>query len=397
MLAKFIVSKFIKNYQQVDDPKIRDSYGYLGGIIGIIVNFTLFLTKLFVGIITNSISVTADAFNNLSDTASSLITILGFKMASKPADREHPFGHGRIEYLSGLIVSSMVMLVGFEFLKSSYNRIIQPAKVIFELIPFVLILLSIGVKIWLSRFNNYIGKTINSSALQASSLDALGDVFTSSSVAASLILSRLTAYPIDGFIGILISLFILYSGFTLIKDTIDPLLGQAPDEELVKGITDGVTSYDYISGVHDLIVHNYGPGRIMASVHAEVPCDASIIKIHEIIDRAEKEISKKLNIYLVIHMDPINTDDKDVAFARGEVESIIKKYSMIKSFHDFRVVGNGEHKNLIFDIVIDYSQKLSSEFESKIIEDISNDIRSIHRYYNAVITIDRDFNSLIKK
>ncbi|QAT39261.1 cation diffusion facilitator family transporter [Clostridium sp. JN-9] len=396
MLAKFIVSKFIKNHEQVDDPKVRDSYGYLGGIVGIILNFILFLTKLIVGIITHSISVTADAFNNLSDTASSLITILGFKLASKPADREHPFGHGRIEYLSGLIVSFMVMLVGFQFLKSSYDRIIHPVKVVFQLIPFVLILISIGVKIWLSRFNNYIGKTIDSSALQASSFDALGDVFTSSSVAASLILSGLTAYPIDGYIGILISLFILYSGFTLIKDTIDPLLGQAPDEKLVKSIADGVTSYDYISGVHDLIVHNYGPGRIMASVHAEVPCDASIIKIHEIIDRAEKEISEKLNIYLVIHMDPIDTNDKDVAIARDEVESIIKKYPMINSFHDFRVVGSGEHKNLVFDIVIDYSQKLSSEFENNIINDISSDIRSIHEYYNAVITIDRDFSSIKK-
>ena len=396
MLAKFIVSKFIKNHEQVDDPKVRDSYGYLGGIVGIILNFILFLTKLIVGIITHSISVTADAFNNLSDTASSLITILGFKLASKPADREHPFGHGRIEYLSGLIVSFMVMLVGFQFLKSSYDRIIHPVKVVFQLIPFVLILISIGVKIWLSRFNNYIGKTIDSSALQASSFDALGDVFTSSSVAASLILSGLTAYPIDGYIGILISLFILYSGFTLIKDTIDPLLGQAPDEKLVKSIADGVTSYDYISGVHDLIVHNYGPGRIMASVHAEVPCDASIIKIHEIIDRAEKEISEKLNIYLVIHMDPIDTNNKEVAIAKDEVESIIKKYPMIKSFHDFRVVGSGEHKNLIFDIVIDYSQKLSSEFENNIINDISSDIRSIHEYYNAVITIDRDFSSIKK-
>ena len=396
MLAKFIVSKFIKNHEQVDDPKVRDSYGYLGGIVGIILNFILFLTKLIVGIITHSISVTADAFNNLSDTASSLITILGFKLASKPADREHPFGHGRIEYLSGLIVSFMVMLVGFQFLKSSYDRIIHPVKVVFQLIPFVLILISIGVKIWLSRFNNYIGKTIDSSALQASSFDALGDVFTSSSVAASLILSGLTAYPIDGYIGILISLFILYSGFTLIKDTIDPLLGQAPDEKLVKSIADGVTSYDYISGVHDLIVHNYGPGRIMASVHAEVPCDASIIKIHEIIDRAEKEISEKLNIYLVIHMDPIDTNNKEVAIAKDEVEAIIKKYPMIKSFHDFRVVGSGEHKNLIFDIVIDYSQKLSSEFENNIINDISSDIRSIHEYYNAVITIDRDFSSIKK-
>lgn len=234
-------------------------------------------------------------------------------------------------------------------------------------------------------------KKINSSALQASSFDALSDVITSSCVALSLVLSKWTTFPLDGYIGILVSAFIIYSGFSLIKETLNPLLGEAPDEELVDKIINGVLSYRYISGVHDLVIHNYGPNKFMASIHAEVPQDISIVKIHEIIDRAEKELSNELNIILVIHMDPINTNDKEVNFARKELEKIIKNYSVIKSIHDFRIVGEGEKKNLIFDIVIDYNQSLTEEFQTKIVEDLSKDIKKIHPLYDAVITIDRDF------
>ncbi|KAJ49044.1 cation diffusion facilitator family transporter [Clostridium tetanomorphum] len=391
MISKFLVTRFIKNYEEIENEKVRNSYGFLGSTVGIIINTILFIVKLIVGIITSSISVTADAFNNLSDATSSLITMIGFKLASKPADREHPFGHGRIEYISGLAVSFMVMLVGFEFIKSSYSRITNPIQVNFQIIPFILILLSILTKVWISRFNKYIGKKINSSALQASSFDALSDVITSSCVALSLVLSKWTTFPLDGYIGILVSAFIIYSGFSLIKETLNPLLGEAPDEELVDKIINGVLSYRYISGVHDLVIHNYGPNKFMASIHAEVPQDISIVKIHEIIDRAEKELSNELNIILVIHMDPINTNDKEVNFARKELEKIIKNYSVIKSIHDFRIVGEGEKKNLIFDIVIDYNQSLTEEFQTKIVEDLSKDIKKIHPLYDAVITIDRDF------
>ncbi|WP_315117853.1 cation diffusion facilitator family transporter [uncultured Clostridium sp.] len=391
MLSEILVKTFIKDSENTNTENVRNSYGFLGSIVGIIVNTILFIVKLFVGIITKSISVTADAFNNLSDATSSLITMIGFKLASKPADKEHPFGHGRIEYLSGLIVSFMVILVGFEFIKSSYSRIINPIPVQFKTLSFVLILLSIGTKVWLSRFNSFIGKKINSTALQASSLDALGDVFTSSCVALSLVISKWTTFPIDGYIGVLVSLFIMYSGYNLIKDTLSPLLGEAPDEDLVNKIINGVLSYRYISGVHDLIIHNYGPGKFMASIHAEVPKDISLVKIHEIIDRAEKELSEELNIILVIHMDPINTDDEEVNYAREELEKIIKNYPVITSLHDFRIVGEGEKKNLIFDIVIDYKQPLTEEFQANIIENIDRDIKNIHPQYNAVITIDRDF------
>lgn len=384
MLSQLLIKTFVKKDN-------RDSYGFMASIVGILTNSLLFIIKLFVGIITKSISVTADAFNNLSDATSSLITMIGFKLASKPADKEHPFGHGRVEYLSGLVVSFMVMLVGFEFIKSSYERIINPSPVNFQALPFVLLLLSIATKIWLSRFNNYVGKKINSSALQASSYDALGDVFTSSCVALSLVASRWISFPIDGYIGILVSLFIMYSGYSLIKETLNPILGEAPDPDLVDKIINGVLSYKYITGVHDLIMHNYGPGKFIASIHAEVPQDISLVQIHEIIDRAERELSEDLNIVLVVHMDPINTNDEEVNFALEELERIIKNYPVITSLHDFRMVGEGERKNLIFDIVIDYKQPLTKEFQSNIIESLNKDIKNIHPEYNAVITIDRGF------
>ncbi|MCD3364011.1 cation transporter, partial [Clostridium botulinum D/C] len=301
MLSKFLVYKFINDHENINNPKVRDTYGYLGGVVGVIVNIFLFFIKLSVGLIVKSIAVTADAFNNLSDALSSVITIVGFKMASKPADKEHPFGHGRIEYLSGLIVAFMVMLVGFQFTKSSFSRITNPEKVYFQPLPFILLLVSILAKIWLCKFNKYIGIKINSSALQASALDALGDVITSSTVALSFLLSKWIDFPIDAYIGILVSLFILYSGFSLVKDTINPLLGEAPNPEFIKQLEKDVMSYENISGVHDILIHNYGPGRIMGSLHAEVPCDISIVKIHEIIDKAEKELSEKYSMFLVIH------------------------------------------------------------------------------------------------
>lgn len=391
MLSKFLISKFVKNYKDVHNKKVRDSYGYLGGLVGIILNLILFGTKLIIGIISNSIAITADAFNNLSDVASSVITILGFKLASKPPDKEHPFGHGRLEYISGLIVSFIVILVGFEFIKTSFYRIIHPSKVIFNIIPFILILVSIGFKLWMSRFNKIMGNAINSSALEASSTDALSDVVSSSCVALSLLLSIWIDFPIDGYIGILVSLIIIYAGYSLIKKTMNPLLGEAPDKELVIGLQEKLLSFDYITGSHDLVIHNYGPGRCMASIHAEVPCDISIVKIHEIIDKAEKEISEEFSLYLVIHMDPINTTDEEVKESRLELLSILKYFSIIKSIHDFRIVGEGSHKNLIFDVVIDFNPNFSKGDEIKLEDEINNELKKCYPNYNAVMTIDRDY------
>ena len=338
MFSNFLVKIFVKDSENVSDIKVRGAYANLAGVVGIITNLILFIIKLSVGLLSNSVSILADAFNNLSDAASSIITIVGFKMANKPADAEHPFGHGRIEYITAMIVSFMVMLVGLQFVKTSFQKIINPTPVTFELLPFILLLVSIVFKFWLSKFNKSIGNKINSSTLKATATDAMGDVFTSTTVVISFLISKFTTLPIDGYIGIIVALAIVYSGFSLIKETLNPLLGEPPDPVLVSNITDMVMSYENITGIHDLIVHNYGPGRIMASIHAEIPSNIDIMEIHHIIDTAEREISKKLNIYLVIHMDPICVDTDEIIEARNMVQDVLSKYEEIKSFHDFRII-----------------------------------------------------------
>ena len=388
MISNFLIKKFIKEPENISDVKVRESYANLAGIIGIITNSLLFLIKLSVGLLSNSVSILADAFNNLSDAASSIITIIGFKMANKPADAEHPFGHGRIEYITAMVVSFMVMLVGLQFVKTSFQKIITPTPVSFETIPFLLLLISIGFKLWLSKFNKSIGNKINSSTLKATATDAMGDVFTSSTVVISFLIAKFTTLPIDGYIGIIVALAIVYSGYSLIKETLSPLLGEPPDPALVNDIINMVMSYDNITGIHDLVVHNYGPGRIMASIHAEIPSNIDIMKIHDIIDTAEREISKKLNIYLVIHMDPICVDTDEIIEARNMVTSILYKYDAVKSFHDFRVVGENDKKNLVFDIEV-YPYKLNqSNSPEKLLSQIEADIKLHAPKYNCIITLD---------
>lgn len=391
MFSNFLIKLFIKDNNDLKNPDVRNSYGTLAGIIGIIVNMILFLIKFSVGLLVGSIAISADAFNNLSDAASSVITIIGFKMANKPADAEHPFGHGRIEYLSALIVAFMVMLVGLQFTKSSIQRILNPEIITFELIPFILLVVSIGFKVWLALFNKLIGNKINSSALKASATDALGDVFTSSTVVIAFLLSKFTNFPLDGYIGVLVSLAILYAGFNLVKETINPLLGEAPDPELVNEICEKVLSYKHITGVHDLIVHNYGPGRVISSIHAEIPADIDIMEIHNVIDKAEREISKELNMHLVIHMDPICVITDEIKEAWDCVETVLRKYPTIKSMHDFRVVGEGDIKNLIFDIVLDPSEAMREKSKNKMLSEIKSAIKNEHPQYNCIITIDYDF------
>ncbi len=391
MISQILVNKFIKNSDDVKDKKVRESYGYLGGIIGIIVNVILFSIKLSVGLLVNSIAVIADAFNNLSDVGGSLVTILGFKLSSKPADKEHPFGHGRLEYISGLIVAFLVIMVGIEFVKSSFSRIKNPVAVEFSLVPFILLLVSISFKVWLSRFYKGIGNKINSSALKASSVDSISDVISSSTVVLSLLLSKFTTLPIDGYIGLVVSLVILYAGFNLIKDTLNPLLGMCPDEELVEDIHKLLLSYEHIDGTHDLLVHNYGPGRIIASVHAEIPLDISVVAAHEVIDRAEKEISTKLGIYLLIHMDPVTTNDEEILSAKRELEDVLKNIPEVDSFHDFRVVGEGDYQNLLFDVVVTRDFILTVDSESKLRKQIDEGIKEVSPNHNAIVTVDQSF------
>ncbi|WP_195986785.1 cation diffusion facilitator family transporter [Clostridium sp. D53t1_180928_C8] len=388
MFSNFLVKRFVKDSENVSDIKVRGAYANLAGVVGIITNLMLFIIKLAVGLFSNSVSILADAFNNLSDAASSIITIVGFKMANKPADAEHPFGHGRIEYITAMIVSFMVMLVGLQFVKTSFQKIINPTPVTFELLPFILLLISIGFKFWLSKFNKSIGNKINSSTLKATATDAMGDVFTSTTVVISFLISKFTTLPIDGYIGIIVALAIVYSGFSLIKETLSPLLGEPPDPILVSNITDMVMSYENITGIHDLIVHNYGPGRIMASIHAEIPSNIDIMEIHHIIDTAEREISKKLNIYLVIHMDPICVDTDEIIEARNMVQDVLSKYKEIKSFHDFRVVGDHDKKNLIFDIEVSPTCLANEDSSAKLLSNIKNDIKEKSPEYKCVITVD---------
>lgn len=394
LLTDILIKSFIKDRDNVRDKNVRQKYGYLGGIVGIACNVVLSGAKLAIGLIINSIAITADAVNNLSDAASSIITLIGFKITNKPADREHPFGHARIEYISAMVVSFMVILVGFEFLKSSFDRVRNPEIVSFDIISFSVLLLSIGVKVWLSRFYKKIGRRIGSKAMEASAADSLSDVATTSVVAISLLASLWTTFPVDGYAGLLVSAFIIYSGITLTKDTLNPLLGEAPEPEFIKSITEKTLSYEGIIGIHDMIVHNYGPGRRVVSLHAEIPAGMDIMKAHDIIDLAEKEISEEMDIHLVIHMDPINTDDKVVQKTLMQITELI--YGMYEelTIHDFRIVGGEEHKNLLFDLVVPY------EFDEKkageISKEIAREIKMQHPECNAIIYIDREYAILNK-
>lgn len=389
MISEAIIKKFIKDSENVENEEVRNKYGTVAGIVGIVSNLLLFILKFSIGFLSGSIAITADAFNNFTDMASSAITMIGFKLASMPADEEHPFGHGRLEYLSALVVAFMVMFVGIKFVQTSFERIMNPVAVQFSLIPFILLLCSMAVKFWLGRFNKIVGEKIDSSALKAVAVDAMGDVFTSGCVVLSYLIAKFTAFPLDGYVGIVVSLIILYAGFSLIKETVSLLLGEAPDAEMVDAIVNGLLEYNIISGVHDLIIHNYGVGRCIASVHAEVPCNIDIMEIHEVIDDAEKELSKKLNIHLVIHMDPIAVEDEDYIQTRTELARIIARNEKIESMHDLRIVGKGDKKNLVFDVVVDGDLSHSEEEELK--NWVNDEIQKIHPNYNCVILVDKNY------
>lgn len=385
MITDLLIKKFIPK----SSTNIRQSYGYLGGFIGIFVNMLLFISKYIIGLAVNSVAISADAFNNLSDVGSSVITVIGFKIADKPADKDHPFGHGRGEYIAGLIISFFVMLVGVEFAKSSFNRIRNPIRLKFEIVSFIVLLISIAAKLWLGNFNKRLGKDINSEALNASSFDSFSDVIVTSTVAASFIISKFTAFPVDGYIGMVVSAFIIYEGYSLIKNTISPLLGEAPPPELVNSIKQEVLSFKGIIGVHDLIVHSYGANKFMATIHAEIPSNIPVLESHEIIDRAENKISKKLGITLIIHMDPVNVNDKEIQETRKEVEEILKEFPEILSYHDFRFVGTNSRKNILFDVVV--NNTLSRENEKQFLGLISKRIKEKHPEYQIIISIDRDY------
>ncbi len=380
-MTEYFLNLATKGNNNYSDEKVRERVGYTAGFVGVFVNLLLSILKIITGLAMSSIAVTADAFNNLSDTASSIMTIIGFKLSNSPPDKEHPYGHGRIEYLTALIIAFMVMIVGFQFIKSSVDRIINPKAIEFQVIPFILLVISISLKIWLSFFNKKLGDIILSSALKATATDSLGDVIITSVVALSLLLSLVTEYPIDGYVGILVSIFILYSGFSLVKETVSQLIGEAPNEDLIRELTKGVLSYDYILGVHDLIVHNYGPGRVMATIDAEIPSDIDVVTIHNIIDQAERELSEKFNLHLVIHMDPVGFQSKEAIKIMNKIKKRIKKDPFIKSMHDFNIIKDNGNKVVVFHVVVDGNksdkQFLEEEFKGELVElikDINPDL-----------------------
>lgn len=391
MFINYLLNIATQGNTDYTDTKVRGRVGYIAGIAGLIINVLLTAIKVIIGLSISSIAVTADAFNNLSDATSSIITIIGLNISNAPPDKEHPHGHGRVEYLTALMVAFMVMVVGVQFVKSSANRIVNPEPVKFQWISLILLLISIVLKVWLVILNRRLGDKISSTALKATATDALGDVLTTSVIILSLLLSFVTDFPIDGYVGLLVSILILYSGFSLVKETISPLIGEAPDPDLISAINQGVLSYDYIIGVHDLIVHNYGPGKTMATIDVEVPADIDLVTIHDIVDQAERELSEKYDLHLVIHIDPVGHESKEVKEVKREVKHKIKDNKLIESMHDFNIVEEDGNKCVIFHIVID-GNKIDKGFsEEKLKDEMVEAISGINPNMSCNIVVDIEY------
>lgn len=386
-MTKLLISLFVKNSDNVTDAKVRSAYGTLGGMVGIICNLLLFAGKFFAGIITGAISITADAFNNLSDAASSIITLIGFYIAGKPADEDHPFGHGRMEYVSGLIVSLAILLMGFELLKSSIEKIIHPENITFQIISVVILIVSILVKFWMAVFNKNIGNRIQSEAMNATATDSLNDCISTAAVLGGMLIFYFLGYNLDGIIGVLVACFVLWGGYGAIKDTLNPLLGELPDPQLVDNIEDMVMRHDMVIGVHDMIVHDYGPGRRIVSLHAEVPYTVDIMEAHDMIDHIEMRLMQEYQCEATIHMDPVVTDDEETTKTKEMIQALIDQYDKTLSIHDFRMVTGKTHTNVIFDLVVPYGKKYDVK---KILKDIRKKISSeMPGQYFAVIRVDR--------
>ena len=390
-MTDFLVNKFVKDSTNIESTEVRTRYGMLASVVGIFCNVLLFSIKLVIGLILSSLAVTADAFNNLSDAASSIISFVGVKMAGKPADAEHPFGHGRIEYIAALIVSFLVIEVGFTFFKSSVTKIMHPEEITFDLVPFIILILSILVKLWMAFFNNKLGKRIDSKVMLATAADSLGDVITTSATVISIIVCHFTSINVDAIAGLIVSGIVIWSGISIAKDTLEPLIGQRVPSELYQKITDMVESYDGIVGTHDLIVHNYGPNQSMATIHAEVPNDVSIEVSHEIIDTIERDVKKNLNILLVIHMDPVEMQDEEVLELREKTTRIVRALDPKLNFHDFRVLKEQEKRNLVFDLVIpdSYTEKDAN----RVMHQLMALIHEMEENVDCIITLDRSFEA----
>ncbi len=388
-MIKYLIKRFVPDFENVNNKDVREKYGILAGTLGIVCNLMLFALKIIIGLLMNSIAIISDAINNLSDMCSSIITIASSKISNMHADREHPFGHGRIEYIASLVVSFIIIMVGIELFKTSVDKIFRPEVVQFSIPLFVILILSILVKVWMYSYNKYIGKQINSSVMEATATDSLNDCVATTAVIVSLAVGRFTSFPVDGVMGVIVSLLIVCTGIKVAKEIIDVLIGQPASKELINEITNLVISKDGIVGVHDFMAHDYGPGVIVASLHAEVPDDINIVKIHETIDAVEKEVNEKYGVLLVIHMDPISLNCEKTTTTREEIKKIVTDMNPEFSIHDFRMVDGENSINLIFDLVLPVEMK--NEERKKILEEIEKKVKEIDSRYNIVVQIDNGY------
>lgn len=378
----------IPDRDNVTSPAVRRAYGTLCGAVGIALNILLFIGKFFAGRLSGSIAVTADAFNNLSDAGSSAVTLLGFRLAGKKPDPDHPFGHGRIEYISGLVVAGLILLMGVELAKSSFDKILHPEEVTFSALALVILAVSVAVKLYMWHYNRRIGGKIRSAAMEATASDSLSDAAATSAVLLAMLIGRWTGLAVDGYVGMVVALFILFSAYKAAKETLSPLLGQAPDPELVQRIRDIVAEHDTVVGIHDLVVHDYGPGRQMVSLHAEVPASGDILQLHDVIDNIERELHEKLHVQAVIHMDPIVTDDETVDALRRQVAELVRQVEPRMTVHDLRVIRGTTHTNLVFDAVLPLDAAITpAEAGRRIREKVSE----LDGDYYAVVTVEHSF------
>lgn len=386
-MVTFLAKLFIK--EKEDKAKIRQSYGMLCGVVGIFLNIVLFAGKFLAGSVSNSIAITADAFNNLSDAGSSFVTLVGFKLAGAKPDPEHPFGHGRMEYVSGLVVAAAILLMAYELIRDSIGKILHPEETEFSPLVLVILVASILVKLYMSYYNSSIGKRIDSAAMRATATDSLSDTCATAVVLLATLVGHYTGLHIDGWCGALVGVFILYAGVNAARETLNPLLGQPPEEEFVQQIDQIVMAHDEICGIHDLIVHDYGPGRQMISLHAEVPAEGNILEVHDVIDNVENELRAKLGCDATIHMDPIVTSDEHIRELKAAMLSIIKGIDEIITMHDFRVVTGPTHTNLIFDVIVPYKFYISDEELTLMIQDKAKE--KLGNNYYVVMKVDKAY------
>ncbi len=388
-MTQLLVKLFVKDYTNTEKARVRTAYGILASVVGIISNMMLFGIKVTIGLVINSISVMADAFNNLSDAASSIIGLVGVKLAERPADKEHPFGHGRFEYIAAFAVSFIILQVGISCFKSAFTKILHPEEVGFNWILIGILCISVLLKLWLSLFNRTLGKRIHSNVMKATATDALGDVMITSTTIASVIIGKLTGFTVDGWMGAIVSVFVLLAGINIARETLEPLLGEAVDREVYEAVTQKVEGYVGIIGSHDLIVHNYGPSHTMATIHAEVPSDVNLEEAHETIDRIERDVLREMGIFLVIHMDPIEINDQRIVEKKKAVIEVVKELEPKAAIHDFRIVNGEQHINLIFDLVVPFSY--NEKREQELLLKIEEALKKIDERYQVVITIENSY------